>query len=282
LWLIVGVITFAALAAAAGGYLIAAFADNLWPWLPSSPPTPSSTGGGPPISNIIYPGAQGISALPPMDASAVFYLSWTTLSTSPVSSWLDSSGNARTFTQSDTSHQPTFTPAKGVQFTEGHFLVGPNVFPSSSDYTIVVVGSFPTCFNSLSSGCVVVGSVSSGHAFYFTALGGNLLSVIHGSATLTTSNVTSPLNTTVILEFVWSAASFTGTYFINGINCGTTTHNALAVVGDPSVTIGGWEGGGVLTGSVLDVILYASALNDSFRALVEGWYFTSYNLLPGL
>lgn len=225
------------------------------------------------------------TTVPTLAVTPLVWLAANTLPSSGVgsalSSWSDSSGHSNGFTQATMASQPTLqysssqTPNEPwVLFSGAQSMTGAGVFPTSADYSLMVVLSYPRC-NTANADCVFLGSAGLGHAFYLHQ--GNL-TLLHGGVLFTGATPSVPVNTIVLLEVVYSYSSSIAYFYINGVAQGNVT--AATPTTDETITLGWWNSntGTSFTGNIYEVMVFNSALSASNRQSIESYLKNKYSL----
>lgn len=200
------------------------------------------------------------------------YLSGTT-----VTIWPDNGPYTNSLTQTNPALAPVFGYENSsypyVNFSGSQDMNGPSVFPSLSDYTVLAMFTYPGC----PTNCVIIGSTSSAHAVY---INNNTAAVVHSNTRLVGPTPPLPINTPVLLTFVWTESSTTGQWYINGaasssVSGGSNTDNTLVVgvyngAADPTF----------FAGRIYLVQVYNEALNSTYRSAWESYALAKYSSAP--
>ena len=210
----------------------------------------------------------------------------------PLSSWPDSSGANHSFIPLNQSalavvNATAMNGRPAVLFDSGQALVGPAIFPTYTDYTVITLLLFPSAsanrqsvLGSLNGSqhalSCIVGS-SSGH---ITAIHNT---VILNSATLPQVRIRVPL----LLTLTWQQTLGLAQLYLNGTlvaNASASPPSPTVVVSDPTLVLGWFnepsQGFGYLSAYVSELMLFNYALDNEQRTAAEQSLRISYDI-PG-
>lgn len=205
----------------------------------------------------------------------LLWFSASNLTGSPVSVWPDISGNGYSAIQANATQQPTLlsTGMNGfptVSFTQSlkQWLIAPSVFPSHVDYSIIALIQIPFAVSEW-----LVGTNVTGHEF---GVFGSDLSVSNDPASAKRSNTTIPSNKATLATVVYSFATQSLQFFINGAPAGnaTTISNSARpiFIGCSSNQLQCWNG------FVSEILIFNYSLSSSQRQSYEETINTNYCL----
>ncbi len=194
--------------------------------------------------------------------------------------WTDESGNGLNGVQNPGQPFPvvpssgggaTFNPnSQNLQ----QYIQVPSVFATGSDYTLWVVFNAASC----NQDCALVAATAVTHSMYITA--GLMLQVHHGAASCAAgtncgqicsgNQPTVTLGQTLLVVFVFTAATNSGQWYINGQNAGVCM--MYATVSDSSFLLGLWDGGSSFFGTMFEFQYFPSALTYEQLSYVPTGY----------
>ncbi len=190
-----------------------------------------------------------------------------------VAAWSDQSGNGNDVRMDDTSHRPDFTTDAGrpvILFHGWNYLVGPDIFPADSDYTIAVVAKLndTTAINNLVSG--------NAHALYFP--NDRYPHVVHQFfyeqevSTVPVWRDSFSAITALYSQAYGQAALYINGQFADSSFVGSNT--------DSTLYVGSYHGGYFLQGEIEEVLLYNRELDSADRASLNAYLLNRYSILP--
>ncbi len=208
-----------------------------------------------------------------------------TTSSSNVTQWTDLTGNGNTFSQSNSSYQPTLTTGAvnglpAITFNgSSQYLVAPSGFANFTSGASMFIVTKPTS-SVTSARFLDIGTGSttnsfgvceySPSAYLLYSFNGSTGSSIQG--TLTTSQYQ-------ILEAIQNGSG-TGSLYTNGTSVASGSVNNINNTTRSAPVIGAYTGGGTyyFQGQIAEILIYSTALSSTQRQAVENYLLSRYGL----
>lgn len=189
-----------------------------------------------------------------------------------VTRWRDMSGRGNDALPAAAAQRPSFAPTTfngkpGVRFSGGQMLRCPDVFPTTKDYTKIIVVRINNygAVNNLLSG-------SFGHALFYG--GGAHVMMFHAGTFATAYSASG--STPTLLSATFSQPDLYGRIYVDGVfDAGgyTSTPNA-----DSTLYVGAFAGGYEMNGDVAEAIVYDRALTEQERTTTEIYLAAKYGI----
>ena len=190
--------------------------------------------------------------------------------------WPDSSVNGNNATQTTLANQPVWKnnilnryPVVRFNGTSS-YMNGPNVFPTSADYSIIIVQIVraSTGYQSF------IGANGNTHVFW---LFNDLFPIFYQSGNF--SDHSSQIlisNVGTLLSAIYANGSGSVNYYTNSQFTGTGVTSNLNM--DPTIQIGAANSGNFFSGDMAEILIFGSALSTNDRSLIETYLNAKYGI----